>query len=119
MEGLRDHLGSSLSISLITGIALSTLIPLGIVPFTKFLKRRKRSINQHLEHGGKKPDDYNFVVTRTIMLTGVATGIYLHLAAKNDNALWSLADATPLVLLKTFVGCIILRDFIAYCKHSF
>jgi sterol desaturase/sphingolipid hydroxylase (fatty acid hydroxylase superfamily) len=118
MEALRDHLRNSLATSLLTGLALATLIPLGMVPFTKFLKRHKRSINQRLQYSGKKkPDDFNFVVTRTITLTGTATGVYLYLAAKSDNVLWSVADATPLFLLKTFASCVILRDFIQYGVH--
>lgn len=118
MEELRDHFRSSLTVSLLSGLALVTLIPLGIVPFAKFLKRHKRSINQHLRYiAKKKPDDFNFVVTRTITLTGAATGFYLHLAAKSDKVLWSLADATPLLLLKTFASCVILREIIHFGHH--
>ena len=120
MEELRDHFRSSLAVSLLSGLVLATLIPLGIVPFAKFLTRHKRSINQHLRYSAKKkPDDFNFVVIRTITLTGVATGFYLHLAAKSDKVLWSLADATPLLLLKTFASCVILRDFIQYGKNYY
>ena len=120
MEDLRDHFKSSLANSLLSGLVLATLIPLGVVPFTRFLKRRKRSINQHLEYKNKtkKPDDFNFVVTRTITLSGLATGLYLHLAANSDKVLWSFAEATPFFLLKTFVGCVVLRDILQYGKKS-
>jgi len=118
MEELRALLGRSAATSLAIGLALATFIPLGIVPLTRFLKRKKRSINRHLEIKGK-PDNYAFVVTRTIVMSGAATGVFLHIAANHDNILWSLTDATPTTLIKTFAGCFLLREFFGYWLHRF
>ena len=118
MEDLRALLRTSATTSLAIGLALATLIPLGIVPLTRFLKRRKRSINQHLDIKNK-PNDYAFVVTRTIVMSGAATGVFLYISANSDNCLWSLTDTTPATLIKTFAGCLLLRDVFAYWSHRF
>lgn len=118
MEELRTLLGESMVTSLAIGLGLSAVIPLGIVPLTAFIKRGKRSINWHLEIKGR-PDNYAFVVTRTIVMSGAATGVFLQIAAKSDHILWSLTDATPATLIKTFAGCFLLREFFAYWSHRF
>mmetsp|Transcript_22640 Transcript_22640/g.54675 ORF Transcript_22640/g.54675 Transcript_22640/m.54675 type:complete len:335 (-) Transcript_22640:174-1178(-) len=118
MEGLREITRGSAATSVAMGLALSTIIPLGIIPLTGFLKRHKRSINRHIENKDK-PDNYAFVVTRTIVTSGAATGIFLHIAAHSDNILWSFRDATPVALVKTFAGCFLLREFFGYWSHRF
>jgi len=119
MEVLRVLLGQSIATSLIIGLILSTSIPLAMVPLTRFLKRRKRSINSYSNRQLDKPDDYIFVVTQTIVTSGTATGVWLHIAANNNNILWSLVDATPATIIKTFIGCFFLREFFGYWSHRF
>ena len=119
MEVLRVLLGQSIATSMIIGLILATSIPLAIVPLTRFLKRRQRSINSFSYRQLDKPDDYIFVVTQTIVMSGTATGVWLHIAANNDNILWSLVDATPATIIKTFIGCFFLREFFGYWSHRF
>ena len=51
-------------------------------------------------------------------MSGAATALFLHIAANSDNVLWSLADASPATLIKTFTGCLLLRDFFQYWWHQ-
>ena len=117
MEELRILIGKSIATSLIIGLIFATLIPLTFVPMTRFMKRHKNSIKHNERMKVDKPDDYIFVVIRTIVLPGAATGIFLNIAANHKNILWSNADATPATLIKTFIGMFLIRELVSYWSH--
>ena len=100
LEHVQQALAQYPALCVVAGLGMVCQYPLFMEHFCHYIIDGKRSLNQHL-YNKNRPDDYWFVVYRSMFLHGLMNGVQLYCFANNQipTALQLMYRARYLMLL--------------------